>query len=187
MNPLISEFRKYGNVSSEIEAELNNYINVSHKKKGDFFLKQGQINSSLFVIQEGLVRIYYKKDDKEINSWFGMENEFIGSIMPLYAQKPSFENIQFLEDSVIYFISSENLDKIYKLHPTLNLIGRKIAEKLCEILEERIISLHTENAEERYKALVSKHPDLIQRVNLGHIASYLGITQETLSRIRSRF
>src|SRR5690606_39838973 len=109
------------------------------------------------------------------------------SILPLYSQQPSIENIQFLEDSIIYSISTENLNEIYKLHPAFNLIGRKIAEQLCEVLEERIISFHTKNAEERYKALVAKHPDLLQRVNLGHIASYLGITQETLSRIRGRF
>src|SRR5690606_40114066 len=154
---------------------------------GEFFLKEGQINSSLFVMKQGLVRAFFKKEDKEINTWFGMENELIGSILPLYSQQPSFENIQFLEDSIIYSISSENLNEIYKLHPAFNLIGRKIAEQLCEVLEERIISFHTKNTDERYKALVSKHPDLLQRVNLGHIASYLGITQETLSRIRGRF
>lgn len=187
MNPLLFELKKYGNISSEIESELNNYIKISHKKRGDFFLKQGQINSSLFVMKQGLVRAFFKKEDKEINTWFGMENELIGSILPLYSKQPSFENIQFLEDSLIYSISSENLNEMYKLHPTFNLIGRKIAEQLCEFLEERITSLHIENAEERYKALVKEHPDLIQRVNLGHIASYLGITQETLSRIRGRF
>jgi len=187
MNPLIYEFKKYGNISSEIESELNSRIKTYQKKKGDFFLKQGQNDSSLFILEQGLVRVFFQKEDREINSWFAVENELIGSIFPLYANKPSFENIQFLEDSLIYSISSQDLNDLYKTFPQLNLIGRKIAEKLCEILEERIISLHTENAEERYKALLLKHPDLIQRVNLGHIASYLGITQETLSRIRSRF
>jgi len=68
----------------------------------------------------------------------------------------------------------------------LDIIGRKIAEELCIILEERITSLHTESAEERYQSLVTNHPHLLQRLSLGHIASYLGITQETLSRIRKR-
>ncbi len=187
MNPLIFEFRKYGNISSEIESELHSRIKTYQKKKGDFFLKQGQINSNLFILEQGLVRVFFKKEDKEVNTWFAIENELVGSILPLYSNKPSFENIQFLEDSFIYSISSEDLNELYKTYPELNLIGRKIAEKICEILEERIVSLHTENAEKRYKTLVLKHPDLLQRINLGHIASYLGITQETLSRIRNRF
>ena len=129
----------------------------------------------------------FKKEDKEVNTWFAIENELVGSILPLYSNKPSFENIQFLEDSFIYSISSEDLNELYKTYPELNLIGRNIADKICEILEERIVSLHTVTAEKRYKTLVLKHPDLLQRINLGHIASYLGITQETLSRIRNRF
>lgn len=187
MNPLITQFKTYGNISSEIESDFNIRVKLFQKRKGDFFLKQGQINSSLFVIEQGLIRVFFKKEDKEVNTWFGMENELIGSILPLYFNQPSFEYIQFLEDSIIYSISSDDLNDMYKTYPELNLIGRKIAEKLCEILEERIIALHTESAEQRYKALIHKSPEIVQRINLGHIASYLGITQETLSRIRSRF
>ena len=187
MNPLIAEFKSYGNISSAIELELNSRIRISQKKKGDFFLKQGQVNSSLFVIQQGLVRAFFRQEDKEVNTWFGMENELIGSILPLYANRPSFEYIQFLEDSTIYSISADDLNEVYKLYPDLNVVGRKIAEKLCGLLEERVISLHTESAEQRYKALINKQPSIVQRISLGHIASYLGITQETLSRIRRRF
>lgn len=187
MNPLIEQFKKYGVVSKEVEKVLNLYITKNHKNKNDYFLKQGQVNSSLFVIESGIVRGYFKKNDKEITTWFGIENEFIGSILPLYAQKPSFENVQFLEDTIYYAITTEDLNKVYQEYPEFNTVGRKVAESLCEFLEERIISLHTDNAEERYRSLLAKNPDIIQRINLGHIASFLGITQETLSRIRSRF
>ncbi|MDO5616453.1 MAG: Crp/Fnr family transcriptional regulator [Cruoricaptor ignavus] len=187
MNPLLNEFKKYGNLSPEIESELNRRIKTFHKKKGDYFLKQGQVISNLFVIEKGLVRVFFVKNGKEINSWFATENEIVSSILPLYFNKPSFENIQFLEDSFIYSVSANDLNKIYETYPEFNEIGRKIAEKLCGILEERMVSLHTETAEERYKSLIGKNPDLLQRVALGHIASYLGITQETLSRIRNRF
>src|SRR5690606_40849283 len=74
MNPLIKKFKEYGNISQEIENELIKYISSKTKEKGDFLLKQGQIVSSLFLIETGLVRSYYIKDDREINSWFGFEN-----------------------------------------------------------------------------------------------------------------
>ena len=186
MNPLINELKKFGNISLEIENELSIRIKKYDKKKGDHFLKQGQINSNIFVIEKGFARIYFIKDEKEFSSWFAAENEIIGSIFPLFSNKPSFENIQFLEHSIIYSISSIDLKELYIKYPEFNIIGRKIAENLCEILEQRIISLHTESAEERYRNLVLKHPQLLQRTNLGHIASYLGITKETLSRIRNR-
>lgn len=139
------------------------------------------------MLEKGLVRAYLLKDGNEINTWFAGENEIIGSILPLFSNEPSFENIQFLEDSYIYSIASDDLNYLYKLYPEFNFIGRKLAESLCEILEDRIVSLHTQSAEQRYKSLVQKHPSLLQRISLGHLASYLGITQETLSRIRGRF
>ncbi|RYF19527.1 MAG: Crp/Fnr family transcriptional regulator, partial [Flavobacteriales bacterium] len=154
--------------------------------KGDFFLKQGQIVSSLFIIETGLVRSYYIKDDREINSWFGFENIILGSVLPLFYDQPSSENIQFLETSTYYYILSKDLNELYKRFSEMNTIGRKMAEEYCVILEQRISSLQTENAEQRYNSLLKYQPDAIQRISLGHIASYLGITQETLSRIRRK-
>lgn len=186
MNSLIKFLKKYGSISPETENELLKKIQLINKKKGDFFLKQGQVTSSLLIMEKGLIRAFFVKDDKEYNSWFAIENEIISSILPLYAGKPSFENIQFLEDSTGYWISVNDLNDLYRKHPELEKIGRKMAEELCIVLEERITSLHTESAEQRYQNLVKNQPHLLQRLNLGHIASFLGITQETLSRIRKR-
>ncbi|REC52727.1 Crp/Fnr family transcriptional regulator [Chryseobacterium piscium] len=186
MNSLINKFKTYGNLPSEIETELSKYIKSQTKHKGDFFLKQGQIVSSLFIIETGLVRSYYIKDDREINSWFGFENIILGSVLPLFYDQPSSENIQFLETSTYYYILSKDLNELYKRFSEMNTIGRKMAEEYCVILEQRISSLQTENAEQRYNSLLKYQPDAIQRISLGHIASYLGITQETLSRIRRK-
>lgn len=185
-NPIIQQFVKYGNLSDKAAKEINSKTNFFLKKKNEYFLKDGQILSSYFVITKGLIRAYFCKNEKEVNTWFGEENQIFGSILPVYANKPSFENIQFLEDSEIYSISSNDLNDLYRTYPELNLIGRKIAEEVCIILEERAVSLHTESAAERYKTLIRLQPNLLNRINLGHIASYLGITQETLSRIRKQ-
>ena len=183
-NPIIQQFIKYGDLSDEAAKDIDRRTMHFFKKKNEHFLKAGQNLSSYFVISKGVIRVYFHRNEKEVNAWFGEENQIFGSILPIYANKPSFENIQFLEDSEIYAISSHELNDLYRLYPELNLIGRKIAEEVCIILEERAVSLHTESATERYKTLIKLQPNLLNRVNLGHIASYLGITQETLSRIR---
>ncbi|GAA0883765.1 MULTISPECIES: Crp/Fnr family transcriptional regulator [Sphingobacterium] len=184
MNPLIEQFKKYGYLNEAIEKAVENRTRYFFKKKGEHFLREGQHLSSYFVLRRGLIRAYFFKNGREMNSWFGEENQIFGSILPVYTEKPSFENIQFLEDSEIYAISVDDLNELYRIYPELNLIGRKIAEEVCIILEERIMSLHTESAVERYQSLIRLQPNLLNRINLGHIASYLGITQETLSRIR---
>lgn len=184
MNPIIQQLKKYGWLSEEAEKEIDRKTKYFSRKKGEYFLKKGQNISSYFVIDKGLIRAYFINDDKEINTWFGEENQIFCSILPVYTNTLSFENIQFLEDSQVYAISAEDLNEWYNTYPEMNLIGRKIAEEVCVILEERTTSLHTQSAIERYHWLIEKQPNLLNRINLGHIASYLGITQETLSRIR---
>jgi len=186
MNPLIEQLKKYGSISPQAEKDIALRTKSLLKKKNDHFLKQGQLLTSYFVVQKGVFRAYIHRKDKEVNVWFGEENQIFGAIMPMYANRPSPENIQFLEDAEIYAIAVDDLEYLYKLHPELNYIGRKIAEEVCIILENRITSLHTESAPERYQSLIKEHPNLLNRINLGHIASYVGVTQETLSRIRKR-
>ena len=186
INPLIQQFKKYGTLSSIAETAIEQKTKIFIKKKNEHFLKQGQLLTSYFVVKKGVFRAYINRNEKEINVWFGEENQIFGAIMPMYANKPSPEYIQFLEDSEVYAIAVDDLEILYEQYPELNLIGRKIAEELCVILEDRITSLHTESATERYQSLMEQQPSLVQRINLGHIASFLRVTQETLSRIRKR-
>ncbi|WP_083342574.1 Crp/Fnr family transcriptional regulator [Flavobacterium tructae] len=186
INPLIQQFKKYGTLSSIAETAIEQKTKIFIKKKNEHFLKQGQLLTSYFVVKKGVFRAYINRNEKEINVWFGEENQIFGAIMPMYANKPSPEYIQFLEDSEVYAIAVDDLEILYEQYPELNRIGRKIAEELCVILEDRITSLHTESATERYQSLMEQQPSLVERINLGHIASFLRVTQETLSRIRKR-
>jgi len=145
------------------------------------------VHANISLLHTGLVRAFYIKNDKEINTWFAKENELIGSITNIYAQTHSYESIQFLEDSSVYIIAAKDMENLYKQYPEFNLIGRKIAENLCILLEQRTNTLHSLNAPERYRILCEQELYIIERVSLGHIASFLGISQETLSRIRSKF
>ena len=186
MNALVKKIKQYGPISGEIENELAGKIKFQIRPKGDFFLKKGQLVSSLFVLEAGLVRSFYVMGNREINSWFGFENIIIGSILPLFYRQPSAENIQFLEQSVVYYIATTELNELYRKYDQLNTIGRLMAEEYCYILEKRVFSLQTQSAEERYAGLLEEQPDAVQRIALGHIASYLGIKAETLSRIRKK-
>ncbi|WP_126973259.1 Crp/Fnr family transcriptional regulator [Gynurincola endophyticus] len=186
MNPFISLLQKYGPIQDSVADKISNYFQQHYKSKNDYFLKAGQLHTNLFMLEKGLVRAFFIKENKEVNTWFGSEGMILGSILPAYSLLPSFENIQFLEDSIVHFITIQDLNKLYLEYPELNLIGRKIAEEYCKIMEERIVSLQSKTAEERYLSLLQHEPDLLFRVSLGHIASYLGVAQETLSRIRKK-
>ncbi|MFV0339120.1 MAG: Crp/Fnr family transcriptional regulator [Parachlamydiaceae bacterium] len=186
MNPLITLCRKFGPISFDIEKELDFKTQIKVYEKDTFFIKEGQIVSSLFVIEKGLVRSFYMKEDREIIDWFGFENIPLGATMPLFFNRPSLQNIQFLETSTIHYISNSDLNTLYNKYNEMNTIGRRMTEEFCRIMEERSWSLQTESAEQRYLNLIKSEPEILQRVSLRHIASYLGITQETLSRIRSK-
>lgn len=99
--------------------------------------------------------------------------------------QPGYETIELLEDCELYELKTENLKKMFNEDVHIANWGRKFAENELIKTEERLISKQFKNASERYLELMKDHPELIQRVQLGHIASYLGITQVSLSRIRA--
>ncbi|HJD92222.1 Crp/Fnr family transcriptional regulator [Bacteroides coprosuis] len=185
-NFFIEILRKYGPISQETEALLLPHIKHYYKKKGAHLLKRGQVNSGLYIIKKGLLRFYYLRNDKEVTTWFCKENTVAFS-SAFFFRIPSFENIQLLEDSSIYYVSGNTLDELYKVNEELNTIGRKLSEEYCMEFEERVASLQTQTALERYEKLMTVSPDIFQRVALGQIASYLAVSQETLSRIRRKY
>ncbi|MDR2955118.1 MAG: Crp/Fnr family transcriptional regulator [Prevotella sp.] len=185
-NLFIRLFKEYCHLSGEVERELNTKVQFLTKKKGSFIIKKGQIVSNLFIVEKGLIRSFYNKEEQEITVWFGYENIPFAAIASIYSNQASHETIQCLEDSVFQYISEKDLYDLYEKYPEVNTIGRKIAEEYCILLDERAFSFQTKSAEERYDALIKNEPEIIKRAPLGYIASYLGITQETLSRIRRK-
>ena len=125
------------------------------------------------------------QDGKEITTWFASENDAVTSMYSFITQKPSYETIEVLEDCILYEINYENVQLLLKKYPEFNLIGRLLTEKYYIKLEERTMSLQFQSATERYLKLLQQ-PQLLQKASLGMIASYLGISQETLSRIRKK-
>lgn len=153
--------------------------------KGSLLFQQHKIEKRLYFLKKGLVRAYASTPDHEVTFWFGMEGSIVLSMKNYISNEKSYEDIVLLEDCIFYEIHSDILQSLFKTNIDIANWGRKFAELELIRAEERLIDLQFKTAKERYTDLITHHPDIIQRVALGHIASYLGITQVSLSRIRA--
>jgi CRP-like cAMP-binding protein len=137
-------------------------------------------------VQQGALRGYYTLDGKEFTYWFAFENDFVTSFHSFITQQPSVENLQFIEGSIVWAISKDDLNKLLVQYHEIETLLRIAYEKYYIRLEERFVNAQFKTATERYQDLLQQTPSFLNRISLGYIASYLGISQETLSRIRSK-
>jgi len=177
--------KQFATISEQARIELAGFITKRELPKGTLLLEQGKTCKHLNFLESGFARAFYYQNGKEITSWFAFENDIVASMYSFTAQKPSFESIEIVETSVLHSLTYDQLQQLYQKYPEFNLIGRLLTEKYFIELEERILSLQIQSAKERYQKILKNQPELLQRASLGHIASYLGISQETLSRIRA--
>lgn len=154
--------------------------------KGYILSSAGMRDNYLYFVKRGIVRAYTIYEDKEITFWFGREGDIVCSIRNFVEKVPSYENIDLLEDSEFYRIHLSDLENLFLKNIEIANWGRFFFGKEMIKVENRLIEHLFTSATERYKALMKNNPDLLQRVSLGVIASYLGITQVSLSRIRAK-
>jgi CRP-like cAMP-binding protein len=128
----------------------------------------------------------YNKDGKEVIDEFSLDNEFITDYKSFLTRTPADKDVRCLEKSSLLIISYEDLQDLYAEHPRFERIGRLMAEALFINWQDKAKSLLLDDAETRYLKLTSGRPDLVQRVPQYLIASYLGVSPETLSRIRKK-
>ncbi|MFL5764394.1 MAG: Crp/Fnr family transcriptional regulator [Bacteroidia bacterium] len=183
--PFLEHLSSLLSVSDVLASELKNNCTKVSIPKGKLIVEIGHRCTDLYFIEKGLMRGYYFDDGKEITNWFAQENEFATCLYAFIALKPSFENIQTLEDCELIQIPYAVLQQLYTTFPETERLGRIITENYYLKLEERLLNLQFKSAKERYQSLSKSKPSLLRRASLGQIASYLGITQETLSRIRA--
>jgi CRP/FNR family transcriptional regulator, anaerobic regulatory protein len=155
--------------------------------KNYFLLKEGRTCRCLWFLMKGAVRYFYVHEDgKEHNVWFSFDNDIVADASSLVSQKASEENIQLLEDSELYAIEYIDLQNLLQKHHSFALWYIKLIEKYyIAQIEDRVADLQFLSAKQRYEKLLTQFPNISNRINLGYIASYLNITQETLSRIRA--
>lgn len=159
---------------------------VTYPKK-EFLLRDGQVCDKACMVIKGVARAYYLNEEKDITSRFMDEGFIITSWISYYQQQPGDEFIEAVEDTTLACISYKDIQQLYKDFPSFNINGRKQTEYSLYTSELRTRMLRKHTAEEKYAFFLEQHPELINRVPLKYVATYLGMNEETLSRIRSKF
>ena len=173
------------NLSDAAKAALQSVCSTHVVLKNRDLQPIGHTCRTIYFINQGLARVYYFKDDTDITESFSFENQIVVRVESLFTGKPSRKGIQILEDSDIVAINATQLFRLYDAFPEIERLFRKIFEAGYVETIHRIESLQFHTAEERYRDLLEASPNILQRVPLKYIASYLGITPVSLSRIRS--
>ena len=184
---LIKRLNSLHPMDEVMTSKVRSFTKVSEYKSGAFILKEGQVCNKACMVAEGLVRSYYMNDGKDITSRFMEEGAIITSWPSYYTQQPGNEFIEAVEESTLLCLNYTDIQKLYSELPEFNIVGRKQVEHAFYLSEQRTQMLRKHTAEGKYKFFLENHPTLLQRVPLKHIATYLGMNEETLSRIRSRF
>jgi len=184
MEQLFAYFRKFQQLQPEAENAIAVISSIRNIKRNQDLQPIGHTCKTIYFINKGLARIYYFKDEIDITEAFYFENSIIARVESLFTGKPSRKAIQVLEDAEIIGIDSAGLFKLYDQFHEIERLFRKIFESAYVDTVNRIEGLQFHSAEERYKALLKEAPDVLKRVPLKYVASYLGITQVSLSRIR---
>ncbi|WP_338813561.1 Crp/Fnr family transcriptional regulator [Bernardetia sp. Wsw4-3y2] len=175
----------YSPISNECQQEFIANSKISTFKKGEIVVREGQFSKKGYLIVQGCSRAYYLKDGKDISDWFTFENQIMASIVSFFSKEPSPHYVEFIEDSTVIEFTKDTVDILTnKYHDFERFISKVITETMLGLCE-RLYTIQFNKAEERYKHLLTIYPDITNRIPLTHIASYLGITLETLSRIRN--
>lgn len=188
--PPIESLFQHINTFYPLGAAAREALNACFEKvmlpRNGYLVQEGKICRHLYFLQQGAVRGYYNLEGKEITHWFAFEMDFVTSFHSFITRQPAVENIQLLEGSVLWAITKENVTRLLNEHHEIERLVRIAYEKYYIRLEERFVNAQFKTATERYQDLLLQSPHIIERVPLGAVASFLGISQETLSRIRSR-
>lgn len=185
-NQLLEYLKQYNLFT---DSEINEFISlatISTIKKGDFFIKQDEICTTLSFVNFGIFRsFYYSNNDEEITYCFTFPNTLLVAYSSFITQNKSEENLQALTDSEIISISKKELENLAESNNKWLIFLKIIAEKEYVELEKWIFNHQKSNAQKRYVDLINNYPQFVQQIPLHYIASYLGITQRHLSRIRA--
>ncbi|WP_010665605.1 Crp/Fnr family transcriptional regulator [Marinilabilia salmonicolor] len=171
-------------LSDEAFAELKRLTTTKSLEKNDFVLKQDAICRHIYFVNTGMIRIYYLKNGRDVTEWFACDRQFCFSITSYFHEVPSKLIIQCIEDCEITYLPKSGLEKASDENLEISRFYRSLFAGSLIGSQLRMESIQFETALQRYQSLMNNNPEIIQRAPLKYIASFLGITFETLSRIR---
>jgi CRP-like cAMP-binding protein len=187
ISPLLHTLGYLHPLSPEIEAYLREHVTICSTRKRKLILKEGAVCNYVYFLVKGAVRGFIREGQKDITTWIVIENELVTSIFSLDNPAPSIENIQALENCELLALSFDSLNELYIRFPESNLMARKLLQRYYADAERRAFIARLTKAENKYRHFLLLHQPLANRIPLKYIASYLGMTLETLSRVRKKF
>lgn len=182
-NKYLQKFPHYHSGAFEL---VRPYLRVKQLSADDYFLQHGKICRNIAFIEEGLLRLFYLNDGKEVTNCFCQEGSVATSYSSLITQRESDVAIQAIEPSILITLPYERLQKLYSNDPFWQQVGRLAAENEFVTSEYHNRFLRDLSATERYRQVLENESELLQRVPLNYLATYLQIAPETLSRIRNK-
>lgn len=182
---MIGAFNRFQPLTDKVNEKLNEIIHFQKISKNHALLQIGNIARHLYFFKKGAGRIYYLRDGLDITDYFATDMQFLGGLESLMTKQPSHKGIEVLEDSEIYFLNYDELETLCDKYHEIEKLVRKMAVFGFLEGQKRVENIRFLSAAERYHELEKSHPGISNRVPLKHIASFLGTTQVSLSRIRS--
>lgn len=186
MTTLFNHINEIQKLESEAKAAMQACFFERLLDKNEMLLEAGQVCRHLYFVEEGCLRAFYAPDGKDITNWFAFEHDFVTSFKSAIYRVASVEHIQAIEACRLVQISMEDVQKLSTSFISIERLIKKIYEQYYIRLEDRYTQAHFKTATERYQQLLEEQPHILQRMPLGFVASYLGISFETLSRIRGK-
>jgi len=174
-------------LSDVLKKFLSQRVKLQNFKQGDILLVPGEIANHIYFITKGLLRAYYTDDEgDEQTFWLMMENDMMASAFSFFTRRPGELTIEVIEDCELISIDYDTLQEVYKEFIEFNVVGRVLTEKYYTLSDERAMILRMKKIEDRYWYMLDNHPEILSRVMQKYMASYLGTTAETLSRVRKK-
>ena len=186
MTELEKYIQTYFGVTNDDLTKISSFFKLTTLKKGDYFLKAERYSDRLAFVQSGILREYLNIDDKEVTKWISTKGYFAVDLSSFLFQKTARWNIQALTDCELYVIDKNEYQKIGQILPSWTELEKLFIAKCFTVLEDRIVSQISMTAEERYNQLYNFNRELFNQVPLQYLASMLGMTPETLSRLRKK-
>lgn len=184
MRNFIDHITSITKLSNAAVQDIEKCVSIVRYPKKHVFIPELSKAHYLYFITKGVARAFFCHNGKEITDWFGTENMVIGPTIRNFPIKETIHSVEALEECELIRISFSDLEQLYHKHHDIERLGRIIAIQSILHLQYKIDSLQLLSAKERYSEFIKRYPDIISRVSLGYISSYLGMNQVTLSRIR---